>query len=290
VHVRSFSGLSTLILACAVLDQSHPREVRAQSLQVDPLRASAGSPRFVPDDTTKTFFVRRDLTASAIALAGTAVVSIFDKRIAHWAQTPSVQGSSSRADVVKALTHVNETTLTAATIVGYGVGRLSHSSIIADVSLHTGEAVVLTSVISQIIRGPLGRERPSLSPNDPYRFDFGKGFTHFDNRAFPSLHSATAFAAATALSSEVHERDPSASWIVTPVMYGVAMIPGLTRIYLNQHWASDVVAGAFVGTLIGRRVVHYAHTHNRNKFDRALLGLNVVPSDGGVRVAFSIEP
>src|SRR5205085_9615807 len=119
------------------------------------------------------------------AVAGTAIVSIFDKRIARYVQTPSIQGSSSRTSVVKGLTHVNETTLTAATILGYGIGRLTHSSTVADVSLHTGEAVVLTSVVSQIIRGPLGRDRPSVSPDDQYKFEVGKGFTHFNNRAFP---------------------------------------------------------------------------------------------------------
>ena len=254
----------------------------------------AGSPCLLgaqraPDDTSKTFFVRHDLTLTAIGIASTVIVSTFDKRIAHYAQGPSVQ-TSSRTSIVKGLTHVNETTLTAASIIGFGLGRLTHSPTVGDVSLHTGEAVVLTSVVSQLIRGPLGRERPSLT-TDPYKFDAGKGFTHFDNRSFPSLHSATAFAAASAISSEIHERNPNASWIVTPLLYGAAAIPGLTRVYLNQHWASDIFAGAFVGTMLGTRVVHYAHTHQRNKFDRALLGVSLVPNArGGVDVSYSIQP
>jgi membrane-associated phospholipid phosphatase len=51
--------------------------------------------------------------------------------------------------------------------------------------------------------------------------------------------------------------------------------------YLNQHWASDVIAGGFIGQLIGSRVVHYAHTHKRTKLDRALLATSVVPDDYG---------
>jgi len=249
----------------------------------------ATSPRHPPDDTTKTFFVKHDLVLSAGALAGTGLVSIFDKRFAHWTQTPSIQGSSSRHNVVNDLTKVNETTLTGAAILSYGIGRLTHSSTMADVSLHTAEATILTSLISQAIRGPLGRERPSISPDDQYKFQFGRGFTHFDNRSFPSLHSATAFAAATAVSAEIHERNPNASWWVTPAAYTVAMIPGLTRMYLNQHWASDVVAGAFVGSLIGNRVVHYAHTHQRNKLDRFLLGTTLAPDGhGGMELGVSI--
>jgi membrane-associated phospholipid phosphatase len=51
--------------------------------------------------------------------------------------------------------------------------------------------------------------------------------------------------------------------------------------YLHQHWASDVASGAFVGALIGTRVVHYAHTHKRNKLDRALLGAVIEPDAHG---------
>ena len=243
-----------------------------------------------PDDTAKTFFVKRDLLWSAAALAATGAISVFDKRIANWTQSPSIQGSSSRHNFVNDLTKVNETTLTGAAILSYGIGRLAHVNTMADVSLHTAEATILTSLISQTIRGPLGRERPSISPDDQYKFQFGKGFTHFDNRSFPSLHSAVGFAAATAVSTEIHERNPGASWWVTPVAYTVAMVPGLTRMYLHQHWASDVVAGGFVGALIGTRVVRYAHTHKRNKLDRALLGSIIQPdARGGVDVGFSFE-
>jgi CheY-like chemotaxis protein len=243
-----------------------------------------------PDDTNKTFFIRRDLVLSGIALAGTGVLSVFDKRIAHWTQTASVQGSSSRHRVVDDLTKINETTITGAAILSYGIGRLSHSGTMADVSLHTAEATILTSLISQTIRGPLGRERPVVSPDDQYKFDFGKGFTEFNNRSFPSLHSAVGFAAATAISTEIHERNPDASWWVTPVTYTVAMMPGLTRMYLNEHWASDVAAGAFVGGLIGARVVRYAHTHSRNKLDRALLGTTVASDGrGGLAIRLALD-
>lgn len=242
-----------------------------------------------PEDTNKTFFVRRDLALTGVAIVGTVLISHFDKRIANWTQSASVQGSSSRHRLVNDLTKVNETTLTGAAILSYAIGRLSHSNTMADVSLHTAEATILTSLISQTIRGPLGRERPSISPSDQYKFDFGKGFTHFNNRAFPSLHSATGFAAATAISAEIHERNPQASWWVSPVAYTVAMMPGLTRMYLDQHWASDVVSGAFVGGLLGARVVRYAHTHERNKLDRALLGTTIAPDGhGGLAIEMSI--
>jgi membrane-associated phospholipid phosphatase len=242
-------------------------------------------------DTTKTFFTRRDVALTGGALVGTAILTRFDTKIARWWVSPGVQGSSSRSRVVGDLTHVNETTLTAAAILSYGIGRLVNSPTFGDVSLHTAESVVLTSVISQAIRGPLGRTRPSVDITDPYHFQFGKGFTHFDNRSFPSLHSSTAFAAASALVGEIRERDPGAAWFAAPVLYAAAAVPGLTRMYLNQHWASDIAAGAFVGTLLGSRVVHYAHTHKRSKLDRVLLGTAVLPNGhGGGLAVVTLRP
>jgi membrane-associated phospholipid phosphatase len=238
---------------------------------------------------SKTFFTRNDLKFAALAVFGTALVSSFDKRIAHYTQTAGVQGSTSRHTVANDLTKVNETTLTAGAIVTYGAGRLTHSSTVADVGLHTAEALILTSAISQAIRGPLGRARPSASDN-PYHFQAGKGFLHFNNRSFPSLHSATAYAAASAISGEIHARNPDANAFISPVLYTAAAVPGLIRMYLNQHWASDVVGGAFVGTLIGSRVVSYAHSHRRTKLDRFLLGTNVASNGyGGTTVSVSLD-
>ena len=73
-------------------------------------------------------------------------------------------------------------------------------------------------------------------------------------------------------------------------MYTAALVPGFTRMYLDEHWASDVVAGSALGALLGSKVVRYAHTHRRNKLDRFLLGTTIMPSpDGGVLVMKTIQ-
>lgn len=250
--------------------------------------------RNAPIDSThvsKTFFTRRDAYWALGALAVTAGVSYYDKKVANWSQEPSVQGSQSRRDFFNATTHVNETPLTLAALATYVVGRVGRMNTVTDVGLHMTEAMVLTDVTSELIRGPVGRARPRVSQNDQYNFSFGKGFTVFANRSFPSLHSASAFAFASSLTAEIHERNSTAAWVVGPVLYSAAMIPGATRVYLNQHWASDIVSGAFVGTLFGVKVVHYAHTHRRTKLDRILLGTNFsVDPHGGMFVGASFTP
>jgi membrane-associated phospholipid phosphatase len=229
----------------------------------------------------KTFFVKRDLVASGIAFAASVAMSAFDLRIANWARSEGVQGDSTRFDRVSIATRVNETPLTIAAFATYGIGRLVHSGTTADVGLHTFEALVMTTAISEVLRGSIGRTRPREAKQDPFLFKPGNGFTAFETRSYPSLHTAAAFATATALVGEIRVRRPEATKVSAPLLYAAAMIPGLTRIYLDQHWASDIVAGGFLGALIGSRVVSYAHSHNRTWLDRTLLGVSVVPDARG---------
>jgi len=256
-------------------------------------RLPAQSPGSVTDSNRvgKTFFTRRDVFWTGAAVAGTVILSHFDEKIRLWAMSPGVQDGQSRHDLVDALTHINETPLTIAAVLTYGIGRLSRSKTVTDVGLHATEAMVLTDVTAELIRGPLGRARPRISPDDAFNFTFGKGFTDFGYRAFPSLHSAAAFSMAATVTAEIYERSPRTAWIVGPVLYTAALIPGATRIYLDQHWASDVASGAFVGTLFGAKVVRYAHAHRPTKLDRFLMGAMIAPNgSGGVLVTGSFMP
>ncbi|MDQ3951271.1 MAG: phosphatase PAP2 family protein, partial [Gemmatimonadota bacterium] len=174
----------------------------------------------------------------------------------------------------------------------YGIGRLSHSPTLADISFHMTEAVVIASVVSQVIRLPLGRERPIVKSNlgsDPFVFRPFRGWNNRDYRAFPSIHSASGFAAAAVLSGEVAKRWPDARWYVSPLLYGLAATPGLSRMYMNQHWASDVLMGAFIGVVAGQKVVRYNHATNpRNKVNRFFLGTDAGVATRGERVLFRI--
>ena len=245
-----------------------------------------------PDTTRhdKTFLTRRDLVISGLAVGATALLSRYDDDIAIASQQDRYKDLTSFSDKVS---KVNETTLTAAGIIFYGVGRLTKSPTLTDVALHATESVVLASLASQIIRGPLGRARPYVTGDtDQYDFKFGAGFQRHDagfrRRAFPSIHTSSGMAVATVLSMELHRRNPGATPYVAPVLFAAGLLPGLVRIQLNQHWASDVAAGAFMGVFAGYKVVSYSHDHPHNWFDRTLLRVSVTPSvTGGMNVGIS---
>ncbi|MGH7531793.1 MAG: phosphatase PAP2 family protein, partial [Gemmatimonadales bacterium] len=66
--------------------------------------------------------------------------------------------------------------------------------------------------------------------------------------SMPSGHSMAAFALATSLSDEIHR-----GW-ATAGLYTLAAGTGASRIVLNAHWFSDVVAGAIIGTTSAKLV------------------------------------
>jgi membrane-associated phospholipid phosphatase len=258
---------------------------------------SAQAPNRRPTDTR--LFTRRDAVAAGIATAATLTVAAFDRSIAENISDPEgrLQRSGFLGARAKNFNYINEQSLTVAGLALYGIGRVSRAPTLTDMSFHTAEAVVIASIVSQIIRLPLGRERPLVESNrgaKPFVFRPFKGapFTGPNSRnyrAFPSIHSASGFAAASVLSGEVATRWPDARWYVSPLLYGLAATPGLSRMYMNQHWASDVLMGAFIGVVAGQKVVRYNHTTSpSNRVNRFFLGSNAGVATRGERVLFQV--
>jgi membrane-associated phospholipid phosphatase len=65
----------------------------------------------------------------------------------------------------------------------------------------------------------------------------------------------------------------------------------VARLYQGQHWASDILSGAFLGVFAGAKVVRYNHdVRPNNRVNRFFLGpKNVQFGLGatGVNVAYS---
>jgi len=164
----------------------------------------------------------------------------------------------------------------------YLVGRLAHNDKMKDLGWHTTEAVLVGAAITEVLKGVVGRSRPFISADtNPHDFKFGSGFGSDNRSSFPSGHTTIAFAAAAAASSEVSRMWPKMTWIVGPLLYTSAGFVGLARMYQCQHWASDVVMGAGIGTFAGLKVVRYTHAHPDNWIDKIMIHTKVVPTPGG---------
>lgn len=119
----------------------------------------------------------------------------------------------------------------------------------ADFGLHMSEALLAATVASSVAQRVIGRTRPYMAPHDPSSFSFGAGFGSRDHRSFPSGHAVSAFALAAGLTAEADDAwGEDALWVAVPAV-AMATVTALSRVVDDQHWLSDVVAGAGLGTL-----------------------------------------
>ena len=174
----------------------------------------------------------------------------------------------------------------------YAVGRLSKNEKLADLGWHGTEALIVGELTAVVLKGVVGRQRPYVRPRDSNSYKLFRGFGREDRyRSFPSGHATSAFAAAAAVSSETSRWWPETRWIIGPILYTGAALTGVSRMYNNRHWASDVLIGAGIGTFAGLKVVRYHHTHPGNRLDRWMLAGSLVPApDGGQTLRWSILP
>ncbi|ANH82339.1 PA-phosphatase [Niabella ginsenosidivorans] len=92
------------------------------------------------------------------------------------------------------------------------------------------------------------RNRPAYTDNN---FDFNAPFSSDpQHTSFPSGHTLTVTTLATAVSEAFGKEHPWVPWAA----YGIAGLTGVSRIYHNRHWSSDVWIGAALGYFVTRSV------------------------------------
>ena len=168
-----------------------------------------------------------------------------DKKIRN--QTVKWNGNTSIDEIFPAVAPISVYVLN-----WYGV-RGKHNFIDRSVILGTSAILTIgsTSLLKQIIHTP----RPDGNRND----------------AFPSRHTALAFAGAEFLRQEF--KDQSAWYGIAG--YTFATATGFLRIYNNRHWTSDVLAGAGIG-ILATQASYWLYPEIRklyagSKLDRAML-------------------
>lgn len=123
----------------------------------------------------------------------------------------------------------------------------------------TSASIIASGLVLYPVKYTVGRARPGAN-RGAYHFSPFSG-----SDSFPSGHTTEAFTLATVIAEHYHS-----IWIDVGC-YGIASAVGYARLDLNYHWASDVLAGAALGTFVGHVVVHV----NRSRW-----GMTVQPVIG----------
>ncbi len=126
-------------------------------------------------------------------------------------------------------------------------------------------------VITTSLKVAAGRRRPN-EEEEAYHFKpFG------GDHSFPSGHTAQAFSLASVIAEHYDER-----WIDI-ASYGIATLVGLARVEQGAHFPSDVVAGAVIGTVVGKGIVRY------NKERHAHVTVTPVADGQAMGVSLTVE-
>ena len=104
-------------------------------------------------------------------------------------------------------------------------------------AVHVAATGLVTTLLYSLLKAKMTRERPCISFTDITPFT-----APLDRYSFPSGHTMNAVGFSVMLSSAM----PALMWIVWPFTLLVA----LSRVILGVHYPSDVLMGAFLGSLI----------------------------------------
>jgi membrane-associated phospholipid phosphatase len=252
---------------------------------VSPLRAQT-------DNRPIGLFTYRDILLAGAVVAGALLVRPLDEHVAQRLRDSSTQAN---AKLHTLATFVRTTAAPGAYIIGgtmYAVGRAAKNQHAAQLGLYGTEALLIGDGVGYVLKGVVGRQRPYVEPQDPQSFGFMRGFGAGDpDRSFPSGHSLAAFAAAAAVSSQTSDWWPNTRWVIGPTLFTGAALVGISRVYDNKHWATDVIVGAGLGTFAGLKVIRYHDIHAGTKFENYLIGASIVPTaDGGHAFHWSVLP
>ena len=102
---------------------------------------------------------------------------------------------------------------------------------------------ILSGLIAQTLKQLVIEARPAVLLKDTDYPNFIENVTLHNYHAFPSGHTASAFAMAAVISFSLKNKS-----LAVPLLL-IASAIGYSRIYLAQHFLIDVLAGSIIGVL-----------------------------------------
>jgi membrane-associated phospholipid phosphatase len=164
-----------------------------------------------------------------------------------WAQHAALRSQSGVADGFATAGRVFGDGLYVVPALGalYLAGEGAHDRRLRRASLDAFESFAISGLILTGTKALAGRNRPYSAD----RGDWDGPSLSNKQYSFPSGHSAAAFSVATTFATEYGDVPG-----VAPAAYALATLTALSRVYNNQHWASDVFIGGALGYFTAKTV------------------------------------
>lgn len=208
--------------------------------------AIAAQQRFVWPSTGQTHALE-EATITGIGLVTAAVIAPIDDRVRTWARKPGQMETGSLARLGAIFQHMGgPVPLAAAAGTWLGASVAGREELAAG-GLIAAESIAAAMVAKGLLQRVVGRRRPNDMPHDAWDFGLGRGFASRAYRSFPSGHATNAFALAAAVNEELHHIGSPADPWVSGALYGAASVTSFSRVLTDEHWLSDVIAGAVLG-------------------------------------------
>jgi membrane-associated phospholipid phosphatase len=166
--------------------------------------------------------------------------------------------------------------------IGYGVlqgYRLGNPSAGWSDALLITEATSIALLVNVIVKYAVARSRPYvwMGQGDLY------GDPHDENLSFFSGHTTLAFAVAVSAGTIfLMQGMPGAGWVLGGGL-ALAAFTGYLRMGAEQHYLTDVLTGAAVGSLVGWAVPYLFH---RPRNSGAPQPGALMPAPGGIAIAW----
>jgi membrane-associated phospholipid phosphatase len=153
-----------------------------------------------------------------------------------------------------------------------GVGHFANGDRFRAATYDMSQAVVVNAFYTLIIKTAVHRERPDKS----------------DHYSFPSGHASNAFACAQVWVEQY-------GWKAAIPGYLAATFVAGSRLALNKHYLSDIVAGATLGVIVGKSVVRWdakpSHKPGPGEKPKAQVWLSpaTAPDGSGLGIGVTVQ-
>jgi membrane-associated phospholipid phosphatase len=96
-------------------------------------------------------------------------------------------------------------------------------------------------MVVELVKALVRRPRPIIQVTQARIVGYRAG-----GQSFPSGHTSQAFFIATLMAPHFH----ASAWVVF-LLYAIALLVGITRLYVGAHYPRDILAGAILGSVWG---------------------------------------